>query len=125
MKSSLHYIVAILTSTILACPPGCCSVFSQPQVDSNPVPKSSCCHEKASQPCDSDRSPLKSDLHCCCIRDAVVVEKSVPYTDVDALAFSVIRHVSATVGNTLTRMVDVAPVCTGPKRQILFCVWRC
>ena len=127
MTAFLQQLVAVVTSLILALPPGSCCVFVQNErADSAPV-KASCCHETApNRPCDSENSPAKPSVKCCCAHDAALPEKSVQPTETHDLAFNVVAdHVPLNVGSLVGGDVEFTPVCFGPSLQILLCVWRC
>lgn len=128
MSTPLHHLFAVATSLILALPPGSCGAFVQhDRADSVPVKKVSCCHETAhKRPCDSGNSSSKPSVKCCCERDAALPVKSIKPTDSLALAFAVVAdHDSMNVGSLLGANAAVIPAHTGPRLQILLCVWRC
>ena len=128
MTAFLQQLVAVVTSLILALPPGSCSVFvHNDRADSAPVKKASCCHKTTPKPpCDSGNSPTKPSVQCCCARDAALPEKSVQPTDTDDLVFAVVAdYFPLNVGSLLGGDAEFTPVCSGPNLQILLCVWRC
>ena len=128
MTAFLQQLVAVLTSLILALPPGSCCVFvHHDRADSAPEKKASCCHKTAPKPpCDSGNSPAKPSVKCCCARDAALPEKSVQPTDTHDLAFTVVAdHIPLKIGSTSGDVTDFTPVRSGPNLQILLCVWRC
>ena len=128
MTAFLQQLVAVVTSMILALPPGSCSVFvDNDRADSAPVKKASCCHKTAPKPpCDSGDSPTKPSVKCCCERDAALPEKSVQPTETHDLAFNVVAdYVPVNVGSLLSGDAEFTPVRSGPSLQILLCVWRC
>ena len=128
MTAFLQQLVAVVTSLILALPPGSCSVFvQQDRADTAPVKKASCCHKTARKPpCDTGNSPAKPSVKCCCERDAAIPEKSVQPTETHDLAFNVVAdHVPLNVGSLFGDIAEFTPVRSGPSLQILLCVWRC
>ncbi|MBI2806609.1 MAG: hypothetical protein HYX68_16635 [Planctomycetes bacterium] len=128
MTAILQQLIAVVTSLILALPPGSCCVFVQNgPVDSTPVKKASCCHKTAPKPpCDSGKSPAKPSVKCCCERDAALPENSVQTAETHDLAFNVVAdHVPLNVGSLIGDDAEFAPVRSGPSLQILLCVWRC
>ena len=127
MNTFLHQLAAVLTSLILALPPGSCSVLvTHNLVNSAPAKKASCCHETVPRPCDSDNLPSKPSIACCCVHDATIPERSVQPTETHQLAFTVAAdHSSVNVGNFVANQADFTPIRSGPRLQILLCVWRC
>lgn len=128
MTAILQQLVAVVTSLILALPPGSCSVFvHNDRADSAPVKKASCCHKTAPKPpCDSGDSPTKPSVKCCCERDAAMPEKSVQPTETHDLAFNLVaNHVPLNIGSLFGSDAAFPPVRSGPSLQILLCVWRC
>lgn len=128
MNTLLHHLIAVATSLILALPPGSCGAYVQhDRADSAPVKKASCCHETAhKRPCDSGNSPSKPSVKCCCERDAALPVKSINPTDSLAFDYSVVAdHFSMNVGTLLGIHAAAIPAHSGPRLQILLCVWRC
>ena len=128
MLAFLHPLVVVVTSLVLALPPGSCCVFLQQEwPDTAPVKKASCCHETAPMPpCDEGNSPAKPSFKCCCEREAALPEKSVQPTNTLGLAFAVVAlDVLLNVGSHSAGDAEFAPVRSGPSLQVLLCVWRC
>ena len=128
MSVFLHQLVAVLTSLILALPPGSCCVFvHHDRADSAPEKKASCCHNTAPKPpSDSGNSPTKPSVKCCCAQETALPEKVVQPTEAHDLAFAVVaHHVPLNVGSLLGDVTEFTPVRSGPNLQILLCVWRC
>lgn len=128
MQHFLYQLFAVTTSLILALPPGSCGAFVQhDRADSAPVKKASCCHETASEaPCESGHSPAKPSVKCCCGRDAALPETSVQPTSSHDLALApVAAYASLNVGSLQGGAAAVNPAHSGPRLQILLCVWRC
>jgi hypothetical protein len=128
MHTFLHQLLAVAMSLVLALPPGSCgAVVQHDRADSAPVKKASCCHETAhSRPCNSENTPSKPMVQCCCVRDTALPEKSVQPTDSLDLAFVVVaEHFTMNVGSLLGSHAAVIPAHSGPRLQILLCVWRC
>ena len=128
MNPLLHQLIAVATTLILALPPGSCGDFVQhDRTDSAPVKKVSCCHETShKRPCNSGNFPSKTSVKCCCERDAALPEKSAHPTDSLGLAFTVVAdHREWHLDNLLGGRAAVIPARSGPRLQILLCVWRC
>lgn len=128
MNTLLYQLIAIATSLVLAVPPGSCGGFMQHGgAGSAPVKQASCCHETAPErPCNSGNSPSKPSVKCCCERDVALPEKSAQTTDSLDVAFAIVAdHVPMNVGTLLSSHAAVFPVHSGPRLQILLCVWRC
>ena len=128
MSVFLHQLVAVLTSLILALPPGSCCVFvHHDRADSAPENEASCCHKTApNRPCEPKNVPAQPNLKCCCVQDAALPQKSVQPTDTHDLAFAVVaHHVPLNIGSTSGDVTDFTPIRSGPNLQILLCVWRC
>lgn len=128
MQPFLHQLLAVTTSLILALPPGSCGAFVQhDRADFAPVKKVSCCHETApTSPCESGNSPASPGIKCCCGRDAALPEKSVQPTDTHDLALAAVAdYFPLNIGTLQSGAAAVHPAHSGPRLQILLCVWRC
>ena len=128
MQPFLHQLLAVVTSLTLALPPGSCGVFVQhDRADSAPVKQPTCCHKTVSTaPCESEHSPTKPSVKCCCGSDAALPEKSAQPTDNHDLALaSVAEYVSLCDVSLPGGAAAANPAHFGPRLQILQCVWRC
>jgi len=127
MNCFLHNFLAVVTSLVLAFPPGSCSAFTQhEQTESAPM-QATCCHETVpNHPFDSGNSPAQPSVNCCCARDAALPKKSVQPTDSFNLAFfAVADHFPLNVDPLMGGEGASAPLRSGPTLQVLLCVWRC
>lgn len=126
MHFLLHQLLAVATSLILALPPGSCSAFVRND-RADPVKKVSCCHETAhNRPCSSENYPSMPSVKCCCERDAALPENSVqPTESLDLSLANVANHVPTNVGTLLGSHAAVIAANSGPRLQVLLCVWHC
>src|ERR1022692_2323666 len=127
MNALLHQFVAVVTGLVLALPPGSCVLVPYHREDSVPVKESSCSHKTAPKPpCDSGNSPATPSVKCCCAQDTALPEKPVQPNDTPDLAYAIVAdHVSLNDGSLLGSDAAFPPVRSGPRLQILLCVWRC
>jgi hypothetical protein len=121
MGSVFTQVAAVVTSLILALPPGWCGGFTRPEKPA----KSSCCHAGDRLPCHSPDSPVAPGGKCCCWWDATTPNEPVRLGNTVALAVSI-------VGEKLAHQIDRSvaieqlPIYrSGPPLHVLHCVWRC
>ena len=127
MNTFLHHFAAIVTILVLALPPGSCGVFVQHgRTEFAPV-KASCCHTTVpNRSCEPVNSPAKPNVQCCCVRVAALPEKSVQPTETHGLPVATVAdHRDWRVSDLLSGHAAVIPAHSGPRLQILLCVWRC
>jgi hypothetical protein len=127
MKTFIHLFACIVTSLVLALPPGsCCDVTQVDGVETTPV-KVACCPDACTnKPSDSDHAPITPAVTCCCVQHAVLPEKSAPaIVAVDLPPVIVTDRVDEQFALLCIVDANNAVVRAGPRLQILFCVWRC
>ncbi|MCY2986425.1 MAG: hypothetical protein NTY19_00915 [Planctomycetota bacterium] len=126
MNTFLHQLVAVVTTLVLALPPGFCGgLVRHSLADTTPV-KASCCHRAApDHPSDSKKAPAQPGFQCCCSRDARLVEKPVQQTDAPDLSLPVAADYALVLGSVPGGKLVPAPDHFGPHLHVLHCVWRC
>jgi hypothetical protein len=130
MQPLLLRLVAVVSSLVLALPPGWCGGFMRHEravpAPSAPPAKTTCCHHTATdQPSEPEQPPAPPTVECCCQRDATVPEKSVQPTDAPALVLPLVIELPADLGGQSRYESAGVLLPPHPRLHVLQCVWRC
>src|ERR1700722_284682 len=127
MTTFLHQFVAVVTSLVLALPPGSCGVFQRHDLAGSIPPKAEGCHRTTpNPPCDSRNVPARPSIKCCCAQDATLPAKSVkPTSPLNWAYFVIADPLSADLAFLLGGETAITPIRSGPRLHVLQCVWRC
>jgi hypothetical protein len=118
----------LVSAVLLALPPGWCQAVSAHCRAEQGAPAAGCCHQAEQRPADTGTTPVSSEIHCCCSRDAALVGESVQAPDDRGAAPPAIL---ADLANLVALRPQVigdyaarADLYAGPPLRILHCVWR-
>jgi hypothetical protein len=127
MTELSRYAFPILASLALVIPPGSCGVAAAGVVARTGVERLGCCHHKLSErACEELGSPTGPNVHCCCAGNVGLAGKSFRPLDSRDLCVAFVgqRDWQRVAGDPPTvAAYRFAP--SGPRLQILLCVWRC
>src|SRR4051812_3261410 len=124
MSATCTRLIALLTSVLLAVPPGFCNNFvARPKVARSAPPSHSCCQMKPpAAPADSKQDPSGPCVQCCCVQIAILSQDALPSID---LAPSPEKIILADLHPTVQTFEVPVPLSHAPPLHVLQCVWLC
>ncbi|MEX1027933.1 MAG: hypothetical protein WD049_07995 [Candidatus Paceibacterota bacterium] len=126
MNSLLLQFAALTSSFLLTLPPGWCGGDTHEQLGSAPA-EAVCCHQTGhDRSSESQGSPVRPTVDCCCSWDATVTQKGAELSDSSSLAIGCTdADFTTNVGSVKASETVTKPFRSGPRLHVLKCLWRC
>lgn len=126
MTMFLRHVVPLLASVILATPPGSCCIPAKAATSESQPIRPSCCHKKvSSRECEHSGRSTTPSVKCCCEHVSPLPEQPVRAPQSWATSYDIPTFGSLfDIASCWARARDES-IRSGPRLQILLCVWRC